>query len=336
MGGLTIQYVLRRFGIFLMTIWLASTVIFVIPRLAPGDPIQAMVSRMTQSAGYVENSEKIVEGWKERFGLNDPLHVQYVRYIKNLASLDLGVSLAMFPTTVKEVVGRAMPWSIGLMSISLVLYFFIGNLFGAILAWKRTPSLAKIAISISMIFTSIPGILCAIILIYLFAFNLDWFPFTGSFERGMQPAFTWEFISSVIYYGILPALSVVLVTFGFWTIGMRGMMVTVEGEDYMIFGQAKGLKPFYLLYRYQVRNAILPQITALAFSIGSIVAGQILVEAAFAYRGMGGVIVAAIKDIDYTVIQGTSFILILITATSVLILDLIYPLIDPRITFQKN
>ncbi|MFZ8920942.1 MAG: ABC transporter permease, partial [bacterium] len=125
MGGLTIQYVLRRFGIFLMTIWLASTVIFVIPRLAPGDPIQAMVSRMTQSAGYVENSEKIVEGWKERFGLNDPLHVQYVRYIKNLASLDLGVSLAMFPTTVKEVVGRAMPWSIGLMSISLVLYFFI-------------------------------------------------------------------------------------------------------------------------------------------------------------------------------------------------------------------
>jgi len=336
MGGLTLQYVIRRFGIFLMTIWLASSVIFVIPRLAPGDPIQSMISRMSQSAGYVENSEKIIEGWRERFGLNDPLHVQYFRYLKNLVSLDLGVSLAMFPTSVKEIVGRALPWSIGLMSISLVLYFFIGNLFGALLSWKRTPAFAKIAISASMIFTSIPGILCALILIYVFAFNFDIFPFTGSYARGLQPAFNWEFISSVIYHCTLPALSVVLVTFGFWTIGMRGMMVTVEGEDYMTFGQAKGLKPFYLLYRYQVRNAILPQITALAFTIGSIVAGQILVEAAFAYRGMGGVIVAAIKDIDYTVITGTSFILILITATSVLILDLIYPLIDPRITFQKN
>ena len=336
MGGLTLQYVIRRFGIFLMTIWLASSVIFVIPRLAPGDPIQSMISRMSQSAGYVENSEKIIEGWRERFGLNDPLHVQYFRYLKDLVSLDLGVSLAMFPTSVKEIVGRALPWSIGLMSISLVFYFFIGNLFGALLSWKKTPAFAKVAISASMIFTSIPGILCALILIYVFAFNFDIFPFTGSYARGLQPAFNWEFISSVIYHGTLPALSVVLVTFGFWTIGMRGMMVTVEGEDYMTFGQAKGLKPFYLLYRYQVRNAILPQITALAFTIGSIVAGQILVEAAFAYRGMGGVIVAAIKDIDYTVITGTSFILILITATSVLILDLIYPLIDPRITFQKN
>src|SRR5210317_393073 len=104
MGGLTLQYVIRRFGIFLMTIWLASSVIFVIPRLAPGDPIQSMISRMSQSAGYVENSEKIIEGWRERFGLNDPLHVQYFRYLKNLVSLDLGVSLAMFPTSVKEIV----------------------------------------------------------------------------------------------------------------------------------------------------------------------------------------------------------------------------------------
>ena len=336
MGGLTLQYALRRFGIFLMTVWLASSVIFIIPRLAPGDPIQSMISRMSESAGYVENSEKIVEGFKERFGLNDPIYVQYGRYLSGLVSLDLGVSLAMFPTPVKEIVGRALPWSIGLMSISLVLYFFIGNLFGALLSWKKTPIYAKIAISASMIFTSIPGILCALILIYIFAFNFDIFPFTGSYERGLEPAWTIEFFSSVIYYGTLPALSVVLVTFGFWTIGMRGMMVTVEGEDYMTFGQAKGLKPFYLLYRYQVRNAILPQVTALAFTIGTIVAGQILVEAAFAYRGMGSIIVNAIKDVDYTVIQGTSFILILITATSVLILDLIYPLIDPRITFQKN
>ncbi len=131
------QYVLRRFGI-LMTVWLASSVIFIIPRLAPGDPIQSMISRMSESAGYVENSEKIVEGFKERFGLNDPIYVQYGRYLGGLVSLDLGVSLAMFPTPVKEIVGRALPWSIGLMSISLVLYFYWKSIWCFVILEKNT------------------------------------------------------------------------------------------------------------------------------------------------------------------------------------------------------
>ena len=163
---------------------------------------------------------------------------------------------------------------------------------------------------------------------------MDLFPLVGSYERGMDVALSWEFISSVIHHSVLPALSVVLVSFGYFAIGMRGMMVTTEGEDYMIFGQAKGLKPFYLLIRYQVRNAILPQMTALALSLGSIVSGQVLVEAVFSYRGLGTVILSAILNIDYTVIQGTSFILILVTAIAVLIIDLLYPLIDPRISLD--
>lgn len=336
MRGLTLKYLARRIFVFILTVWLASTAIFVIPRLAPGDPVEAMVSRMSQVGGFVENSEKIIEGWRERFGLNDPISIQYFRYIGNLATFDFGISLANFPSPVSQIIAMSLPWSIGLMSISLIIYFFIGNLFGALLAWRRTPLIAKLLISSSMIFTSIPAILCSIILIYMFAFNLDWFPLSGSYERGMQPGLNIDFIISLIHYGFLPALSVVIVTFGYWAIGMRGMMVTVEGEDYMVFGKSKGLKPFYLLYRYQVRNAVLPQITALAFNLGSIVAGQILVEAAFSYRGIGGIIVQAIKDVDYTVIQGTSFVLILVTATSVLILDLIYPLIDPRISFENK
>ena len=198
----------------------------------------------------------------------------------------------------------------------------------------KTPLIFKGLITCSMMFTSLPAILAALILVYLFAFNLDLFPLVGSYERGMDVALTWEFISSVIHHSVLPALSVVLVSFGYFAIGMRGMMVTTEGEDYMIFGQAKGLKPFYLLIRYQVRNAILPQMTALALSLGSIVSGQVLVEAVFSYRGLGTVILSAILNIDYTVIQGTSFILILVTAIAVLIIDLLYPLIDPRISLD--
>jgi peptide/nickel transport system permease protein len=156
----------------------------------------------------------------------------------------------------------------------------------------------------------------------------------GSYEMGMRPSFNPEFIGSVIRHAILPALAIVIVSFGYWTLGMRGMMITVEGEDYVQLARAKGLAPFYVLYRYMVRNAILPQITAFAITIGTLVSGQVLVEYIFTYQGMGTIIFNAISTQDFPVIQGTSFILIVMTALAVLIIDLIYPLIDPRISYQ--
>ncbi len=334
MRGITLGYFLRRLGIFFFTVWLAATLIYIIPRVAPGDPIAAMVARMTQSAGYVENSDVIIAGWRERFGLDDPWHIQYLRYMRNLITFDLGYSLASFPTQVSSIIGRAMPWTIGLLGISTFLFFVIGNLLGAFLAWKRTPALFKFLIPLTMIFTSVPSLLAALLLIYVFAFQFDLFPMIGSYGRGLEPALTWPFIKSVIWHGALPALSIVVVTFGYWTLGMRGMMITVEGEDYMTLAQAKGLNPFYVLYRYMIRNAILPQVTALALTIGTLVGGQILVEYIFSYRGMGNAIFRAIRDQDYTVIQGTSFVLILATALAVFIMDMIYPLIDPRISHE--
>lgn len=334
MGGLTLNYLARRLFIFFLTIWIAATLVFLIPRLAPGDPISAMVARLSAQAGYVENADKIIEGWRERFGLNDSLPVQYFRYMGNLLRMDLGYSLAHFPTTVSELIARALPWTIGLVGIATTLFFFIGNLLGALLAWRQTPRLVKILIPVSMIFTSIPPLLAGLLLAYIFGFLIDWFPLAGSYARGMQPAFNLEFISSVIHHGVLPAMSIVIVTFGYWTLGMRGMMVTIEGEDYMILAQAKGLNPFYTLYRYMIRNAILPQVTALALTIGTLVGGVVLVEVIFTYRGMGNLVFTAIRNQDYTVIQGTSFVLIMTTAIAVLIIDLIYPLIDPRISLE--
>ena len=334
MKGITLSYFLRRLGIFFFTIWLAATLIYIIPRVAPGDPIASMVARMTQSAGYVENSDAIIAGWRERFGLDDPWHIQYLRYMRNLITFDLGYSLSGFPTTVGSIIARAMPWTIGLLSISTFLFFVIGNLLGAFLAWKRTPVFFKFLIPVTMIFTSVPALLLALLLIYVFAFQLDLFPMIGAYGRGLEPSLTWPFIKSVIWHGFLPAMSIVIVTFGFWTLGMRGMIITVEGEDYMTLAQAKGLNPFYVLYRYMIRNAILPQITALALTLGTLVGGQVLVEFIFSYRGMGNAIFRAIRDQDYTVIQGTSFVLILATALAVFILDMLYPLIDPRISHE--
>jgi peptide/nickel transport system permease protein len=336
MGALTLNYLLRRLGIFFLTVWLSATIIFIIPRLAPGDPVQAMVSRMIQQAGYVEGADQIVVAWRARFGLDDPILLQYVRYLGNLVRFDFGYSLALFPMPVATLIARALPWTMGLLLIAVTITFILGNFLGAILAWYRTPALIKAFIPVTMVFTSIPPLLAAILLLYIFAFNLGWFPMLGSYGRGMQPSLDWQFVTSVIHHGTLPALSIVLVSFGYWTLGMRGMMVTIEGEDYVILARAKGLRPFYILYRYMIRNAILPQVTALALTMGTLIGGQVLVEVIFSYRGMGSLIFRAIRDQDLTTIQGTSFILILATALAVLIMDLIYPLIDPRITYERK
>jgi peptide/nickel transport system permease protein len=336
MGGLTLGYFLRRLAIFFLTIWIAATLIWLIPRLAPGDPITAMVGRMIQQGGSVENSAAIIEGWRERFGLNDPLPIQYIRYLGNIIHLDFGYSLAYFPTPVSQIIGQALPWTLGLLLIAVTITFLLGNFLGALLAWRGTPRLARFLIPVGMIFTSLPSILAAIFLLYIFAFLLDWFPLSGSYAPGMKPGLNAQFIGSVIRHGTLPALSIVMVSFGYWALGMRGMMVTVEGEDYMHLARAKGLNPFYVLYRYMVRNAILPQITAFAITLGTLVSGQVLVEYIFVYQGMGSVIFSAIRNQDFAVIQGTSFFLILLTALAVLIIDLIYPLIDPRISYERS
>lgn len=336
MGALTLGYILRRLAVFFLTIWIAATLIWIIPRLAPGDPITAMVGRMMQQGGNVENSAVIIEGWRERFGLNDAYHVQYIRYLGNLVRLDFGYSLAYFPTPVSEIIAQALPWTMGLLLLAVTITFLLGNFLGALLAWRGSPRLAKLLIPIGMTFTSLPSILAAIFLLYIFAFLLDWFPLSGAYKQGMQPGFNLEFVRSVIWHGTLPACAIVLVSFGYWTLGMRGMMITVEGEDYMHLARAKGLNPFYVLYRYMVRNAILPQVTAFAITLGTLVSGQVLVEYIFVYQGMGNVIFAAIRNQDFAVIQGTSFFLIFLTALAVLIIDLIYPLIDPRISYERN
>ena len=334
MGSFSLNYLLRRLLVFFLTVWVAATLIFIIPRLAPGDPIGAMIARMSRQEGFVENADLIIEAWRKRFGLDDPLHVQYLRYLGNTVRLDLGYSLANFPSKVSDLVARRLPWTIGLVGISTVIFFTVGNLCGALLAWYKTPKLLKVMIPVSMTFTSVPPALFSLLLVYIFGFLLPIFPQANAYGRGMIPEFSLEFFGSVLHHGFLPAMSIVLVTFGFWALGMRGMMVTIEGEDYMILAQAKGLKPFYVLYRYMIRNAILPQMTALAVSIGTLINGSVLVEIMFTYNGMGSLIYDGIANQDFGLIQGTSFILIVTSALAVLIIDLTYPLIDPRISLE--
>ncbi|MEO1424332.1 MAG: ABC transporter permease [Pseudomonadota bacterium] len=330
MGRIPATYLINRVVTLLLTVWIAATLIWILPRLSPVDPAEVMVGRMA-SVGFVEGADEIIANLRERFGLDQPLIVQYFRYLVALVTLDFGISITNFPTPVSQMIAQAMPWTLGLMILSVIITFIIGNLFGALMVWERTPGILKVLIPTLMIFTSIPPILSGLLLLYIFAAQMQLFPITGAYGLMVVPGWNWEFIWSVIVHGTLPALSIVIVSFGFWALGMRGLMITVQGEDYVRLAEAKGLRPRYILYRYMVRNAILPQITAFALKIGLLVSGQILVERIFSYNGMGKLIYDAIIDQNFPVVQGASFIIILMTALSVFIVDLIYPFVDPRI-----
>lgn len=328
------EYLLNRLFTLVLTVLIAATLIWIIPRLSPVDPAEIALGRMAAGAGSVANSEQILATLRAQMGIDQPLIVQYFKYLQGVLVFDFGLSTATFPTPVSTLIMQALPWTLGLMLLSLIITFVVGNLLGALMVWEKTPKVWKIAIPAAMVFTSIPPILSGLLLMWIFAAKLRWFPLTGAYGLTVEPGWDWDFAISVLHHGFLPALSIVVVTFGFWALGMRGLMITVQGEDYTTLAKAKGLKPRYILYKYMIRNAILPQITAFALKIGLLIAGQVLVERIFAYNGMGKLLYDAILDQDFPVIQGVSYVIILITALSVFIVDLIYPFIDPRVRHE--
>ena len=336
MRGLTRAFVLRRLGMYVLTVWLGATIIFAIPRMVPGDPVAGMISRMSQQAGSVAGSAEMIAAWRTRFGLDAPMPQQYVNYLKNSVTFDLGYSLTQFPARVQDMVADALPWTLGLLLLATLVSWIVGNLIGALIAWRPTPRWLRSLLPLTLTFTSIPYFMLAILLIYVFGFGLRVMPISGGYARDVTQGWTWQFAASVAGHMILPALSIVLASMGFWALGMRGMMVTNEGEDYMILARAKGLSPGRVFLRYAVRNSLLPQVTALGLTLGSIVGGATLVEYLFAYPGVGYLLYQGIVNNDYTLIQGIVFILILTTSTAVLIIDLTYPLIDPRISYQQR
>lgn len=336
MRGLTAGYALRRLGMFVFTVWASATIIFFVPRLAPGDPISAMVTRLTSQQGTVTGSAQLIQAWRDRFGLDDPMYVQYLRYLRNLVTFDFGYSLSQFPITVGSMVGNAIGWTLGLLLSATALSFLIGTLIGALMAWRRSPRLLKAMLPLTLTFTAIPFYILGIMLVYLFVFLLGLFPVSGAYNSDLTPSFNLEFLNSLAQHGFLPVASIVLASIGFWALGMRGMMITVAGEDYLTLAKAKGLSARRVLFTYEIRNAILPQVTGLVISLGGIVGGTVLVEYIFGYPGMGALLYQAISNSDFALIQGIVYILVLTTAGAVLLIDLIYPLLDPRISYERR
>jgi peptide/nickel transport system permease protein len=335
---MTLEYFLKRLFQFFVIVFLAATINFFFPRMSGQDPIRQKLIQL-QSQGVNVSSEEVaglIETYNRKFGLDQPLWRQYLNYLGDMIRLDFGQSISDYPSTVLSMLRRAIPWTVGLLLTATLISFTIGTLVGALLAWGKAPFILRAVFPAFFTFSAVPFYLMGIVLLYIFAFLIPIFPLFGGFSTERIPELSLSFALDILHHSILPALAIVLAQVGFWAMGMRSMMVTIQGEDYMLQAEAKGLKGPRIFYRYAMRNAILPQFTGLALSLGTIISGAILVEVVFSFPGVGSVLLKAVRGFDWFVIQGIVFLVIVSVAFTMLIIDLIYPLLDPRISYRSE
>lgn len=329
---MTWKMVAKRFGLFLIVIWGAATLNFFLPRIGPGDPIRERLFALSTQGGLTQTGvEEMVASYNKRFGLDLPLWQQYLNYLVDMVRFDFGYSLSLFPAKATDLIFDALPWTVGLLLVTTVLSFVLGTLLGALIAWPKSPKWLEYLAAPMLTLAAIPYYLLALVLLYVVAFSWKWFPLSGGYSPGTQPNMSWSFWMDVLDHSILPALSIILAAIGSWAIGIRGMMISTIGEDYMTFAEARGLKGSTIFFRYGLRNASLPQITSLALSLGNIVSGALIVEVVFTYPGVGSLLYNAIRSADFFVVYGVVFMVVLALGVATMLVDLAYPLLDPRI-----
>lgn len=333
------DYVLRRLGIFLAVLWVASTLNFLLPRLSSQNPVRDKLMSQAASTGYLQLAiEEMTSEYEAKFGLDRPVWQQYLTYMTDILRLDFNYSITNYPRTVLSMMQDSMPWTIGLLGTTTLIAFTLGTLLGALMGWPRAPRfISTVLFPPLLTLSAIPGYLLGLVLVYVLSFQLKAFPTFGGYTIGTIP--NWSsvaFWGDILYHSILPALAIVLGAIGSWALGMRAMMVTTRGEDFMVFAEAKGLRGSTLFIKYAMRNALLPQATGLALALGHILSGAVLVEVVFSYPGIGTTLFHAIRENDYFLIQGIILGVIASLGIATLILDLIYPILDPRITYKKS
>ncbi|THV33895.1 ABC transporter permease [Glycomyces buryatensis] len=323
------SYFLRKIGFYAVALWAALTLNFAIPRLLPGNPVDILLAKLQQRGGTV--SPEARKAYALLLGGDDsePLWNQYVRYLNNLMHGDLGVSVSYYPAPVTEVIGQSIPWTIVLVGLSTIIAAILGVGLGAFVGWKPGTWLDSL-IPATTLLAAVPYFWLALLLTYLLARVLGWFPFQGGYDVVLTPGWNLEFIGSAIQYGFLPALTIVLASIGGWLLGMRNMMVSTLSEDYILTAEAKGLTPRKILRSYASRNAVLPSVAGFAISLGFVVSGSVITEQVFSYPGIGSRLLGAVQNNDYALMQGVFLFITLAVLGANLVVDLLYGLIDPR------
>ncbi len=327
MGGTDVRHLLRRAAFLLLTGWAALTMNFILPRMMPGNPAQAVLAKYQGKL-----TPEALDAMSIAFGLDTSKSLvgQYLEYWVRMLKGDLGLSLNYYPLPVREVLAQSIPWTIGLVGTATLIAFMVGTLCGIFSAWRRNSVVADAAVPIALFFNSVPYFWLSLLLLYLFAYLLGWFPIGGGYDV-FSEATGWARISSVVHHSILPIGTIVLTASGGWLLTMRNNMMSVQADDYVAFARAKGLRDRDIMFRYAARNAILPSFTGFSMALGFVVGGSLLTEIVFSYPGIGYILYQAVTSLDYPLMQAVFLFISLAVLGANFIADLVYAVLDPRV-----
>lgn len=328
------RFLLSRIFTYLLVVWISITIVFFVPRFMPGNPVEAMLGRLMAQGTTMEPElvQQMRQTMNQMFGLEGTLWEQYTSFLKRvLLTQDFGPSLSYYPTPVSMLIGNALPWSLGLMLTALAISWSLGNFIGLLAGYYNRKFSSKLIETAAMVIYPIPYYILALLLVILFAYIWPIFPFV--FLVSGEPG-SWQWMRSVAYNSFLPLMAIVMVSLGWWIISMKAMAIDTKEEDFIQYAHFRGVNDNKVMFGYVARTAVLPQITVLGLSLGGVFGGSLITEILFGYPGVGSLVYRAILGSDYNLIMGTITLSIVAVATATLVLDLIYPFIDPRIRYK--
>jgi peptide/nickel transport system permease protein len=325
-------YVLRRIGQFVLVVFVGVNIAFFVTHATPIDPVTAAIAAATRfSQSDPQAVQMTRDALRELYGLQGGLWQQYVAFWSRVAVADFGPSLSAFPTPVSTLIWRAMPWTFGLLSVATLIAWLLGNLLGGLAGYYRRNLSLKAFGVIASGLQPIPNYVMAFVVLVLFGYVWPILPITGSSQINLPEGWTFAYFKSVFEHAVLPVLSLVLVGTGAWFIGMRALVSNIVTEDYVTFAELGGVNRRRILISYVMRNALLPQVTGLALSLGLIFNGAVITEVVFGYPGLGNLLIRAVYAGDYSLVIGIASMSIIAVAFAALVIDLILPLLDPRV-----
>jgi peptide/nickel transport system permease protein len=329
------RYLIPRLFQYVLILWLGITIVFLIPRLTPNDPVMAMIGEMRARGSTLEPGamDGIIRDLTEMYGLQGSWLDQYWAFWGRLFHGDFGVSFFNFPTRVNQLIGTALPWTLGLLLSTTAISWISGNILGGLAGYFSRKGWSRSLDAIAMVIRPQPYYIFAFALLLLLAWVVRWFPVTGGASLGAIPTFTWAYIKNVLWHSFLPALSLTILggAVNFQT--MKLIVQNVNAENFVQYAKLGGVTEDRIVNKYIIRNALLPQITGLALSLGQIFSGALITEMVFSYPGLGMLLYNSVIRADYNLIMGITMLSIVGITTAILIVDLTYPLFDPRVRY---
>lgn len=325
-------FALKRLLQLAAVIFAGTSLAFVIAKLSPISPVETIIARVTNRASMSPTAiQSLRETYTELFGLNVPVWEQYVSFWARLLTGDFGPSLIAYPTPAIELIMLALPWTVGLLSVAVVITWIFGNVLGGLAGYYQNSRFLKVVGIFAVGIQPIPYYIVAFLMVIIFGYLWPVLPIAGGFSMNVRPGLTFEYVSSVLYHAILPASSLVLVGMGTWFFGMRALVSNIVTEDYVTYAELAGVEQRKIVSSYVMRNAFVPQLTALAMALGGIFSGTIITEQVFAYPGLGTLLIRAVNGGDTALVLAVSCISVAAVATAIFLIDLLHPVLDPRV-----